>query len=246
MLLARSVWAGESHRAGCESWSNRLEFALGDAQVCECVLPVDVRLEVDEKPCAPPQHLGVRHSHLCAALSSAPVEHVEQKGLVTKVKEHLRLDSNVLSPRVRQVSMPPPHPIVPVVDGAPDRHPGLKLDVRIAERDHRLYVARVVRRYCAAMELDVLLRHVLRLARGPVRRMAAGPPALAVAWRDMQQQGTGRRGDSRTAFRYSAIGSSVSSETPNSSRTERGPGEGLFRSLSVKRRSVTAAQRTDR
>jgi hypothetical protein len=49
------------------------------------------------------------------------------------------------------------------------------------------------------MELDVLLRHVLRLTRDPVCRRAADPPALAVALRDNQHYTRGE--ESRFALR---------------------------------------------
>jgi hypothetical protein len=70
------------------------------------------------------------------------------------------LDAKFISPRLLEVLKPFPYPIVPVVvSAARRREHGVDLDLRIAERDERFCVARVVRRYEAAMEFDVLLRH---------------------------------------------------------------------------------------
>jgi hypothetical protein len=55
----------------------------------------------------------------------------------------------------------PPHLIVAVVDGATDGREGrVELDVRIAVRDERLHVPRVIRPSEAAKSLNVLFRHV--------------------------------------------------------------------------------------
>ena len=64
---------------------------------------------------------------------------------------------------VREVSIPPPHSVVAVVDGAAgNRHRRMELDLRIAERDECLYVAGVERLHGAAMAIHVLLRYRLR------------------------------------------------------------------------------------
>src|SRR6202022_508640 len=84
----------------------------------------------------------------------------------------LGLDMNVAPPRVLQVSKVLPHAVAAVVVAAHERKGRVELDARIAVRDERLDVARVVRHEEAAMELDVALRH----ARSPrpfcVRRAA--------------------------------------------------------------------------
>jgi hypothetical protein len=60
--------------------------------------------------------------------------------------------------------MPSPHTVVAVIEGASHRREHrVELDARIAVCDQSLYVTRVIRLEPAAMELDVLFRHALRL-----------------------------------------------------------------------------------
>jgi hypothetical protein len=54
-------------------------------------------------------------------MPSAPVEHVKRERVLAEVEERLRFNANLLSPRVLEVSMPPPQPIVPAIDGVTDR-----------------------------------------------------------------------------------------------------------------------------
>jgi hypothetical protein len=140
--------------------SDWLERILRDAQVPKRVFPLGVTLEVDDAAVMPSAQVGGWHRYLSIALSSTAAQHVESNRVLPEVEVRLRLDAKLVSPSVLKVSMPTSHPIVPVILGAAGhRHGRVKLDLRIAERDECLYVARVERLYGAAVEVDVLLRH---------------------------------------------------------------------------------------
>jgi hypothetical protein len=129
--------------------------------------------------------MGVWTRDLRTALPSAPAQHVEQERLLAQVELCLGLGAKLVSPGILHISKVLPQTIVPVIDGAPrHRHLRVPLDTRIAERDERLYVARVERLAGATYELDVLLRHALSLIRVPERRRAASPHFFAFASRD--------------------------------------------------------------
>ena len=50
--------------------------------------------------------MGGRHFDLRTALSSAPVQHVKRDRVIAEVEVRLRLDTKVVSPSVREVSIP--------------------------------------------------------------------------------------------------------------------------------------------
>ena len=120
----------------CGSWEDPHERVLGDAEIAQSFLPVGVRLEVDASPIAPPRHCGARQRDLRAAVAPAPVQHVKSERVLAEIEVRLSLDANVIAPCVREVSLPPPHPIVAVVvataDGGKSR---LNRDVRIAKSE---------------------------------------------------------------------------------------------------------------
>src|SRR5207245_351023 len=108
---------------------------------------------------APPQHLGGRDRYLRAALPSARVDQSEGQRVLAEVEERLRFDEKFISPYVLELLLEPPKPVVPLVDAATNRRKHrMERDLRIAERDPRLYVARAVRLHDAAVELYVLPR----------------------------------------------------------------------------------------
>src|SRR5919109_686545 len=80
--------------------------------------------------------------------------------VLSEVEVSLGLDPNLVSERVRNVSMPLSHPGMPVIDGATrHRYRRVKLDLGIAIREICLYVAGIECLVRAAMELDVLFGH---------------------------------------------------------------------------------------
>jgi ketosteroid isomerase-like protein len=102
------------------------------------------------------------------ALLSAPVQHVKRDRVFADVEERFRLKPNLPTEGIRDVRVPPSYPLVAVVDGGTGtRHGRVKFDLGIAKRQIGVYVARIERFVQATMELDVLLRHVLRLTGGP-------------------------------------------------------------------------------
>src|SRR5947207_15876346 len=132
---------------------DRLQVVLGQVQVPERVLSFGISLEVDDQAISPPAQMGGRHRHVRTALSSAPVQHMECDRVLAEVKVRLGLDAKLVSPSVREVSMPCPHSLVPVIDSATRyRHGRAEFDLRIAERDEVLYVARVESLYRAAVK----------------------------------------------------------------------------------------------
>jgi hypothetical protein len=74
------------------------------------------------------------------------VHHDEGERALTEVEEGLGFETVLPSPSVLEVCEELPHSIVSAVDtGAHGRIRGVVLDLRVAERDERLYVARVER-----------------------------------------------------------------------------------------------------
>jgi hypothetical protein len=52
---------------------------------------------------------------------STPVIHEEHEHVLAQVEVRLGLEANLLSPYLLEVSVPPAHPVVPVVDTAAHR-----------------------------------------------------------------------------------------------------------------------------
>jgi hypothetical protein len=123
-----------------------------------------------------------RCRYVHTALLSAPVQYMKRDRVFADIEERLRLEPDFSTERIRDVRVPPSYPLVAVIDGGTGtRHGRVKFDLGIAKRQIGVYVARIERFVQAAMELDVLLRHVLRLTRGPGRspshRATSGSPS---------------------------------------------------------------------
>src|SRR5215210_3252682 len=105
-----------------------------------------VSLEVDDQSFTDLRDDGGRDRDLHPALPSPPLDLGEREGVLTQVEERLEFGANLPAPRLLDVSIPTPHPIVPVVDLAADRgERGVELDVGVAGSRDRLYIARVER-----------------------------------------------------------------------------------------------------
>jgi hypothetical protein len=80
--------------------------------------------------------------------------------VLAEVEVRLRLDAK-LFPRIFEVSPPASHAIMAVVDRPAHPHRRMDLNVRIAEGEIGVYVARIERLCGAAGVLDVPSRHSL-------------------------------------------------------------------------------------
>ena len=111
------------------------------------------------------------------ALLSAPVQHMKRDRLFADVEERLRLEPNFPTERIRDFRVPSSYPLVAVVGGGTGtRHGRVKFDLGIAKRQIGVYVARIERFVQAAMELNILLRHILRLTPRPCVSQGRWPP----------------------------------------------------------------------
>jgi hypothetical protein len=127
-------------------------------------------LKWDAETVAPSRYLGGRDRYLGTALFSAPAHHGEGERVLTELEERLGFDTKFISPYLLELSLEDPNPIVPLVDAAANRREHrLDLDLRIAEREARLYVSRAVRLHDAAVEIDVARRHARSPRRAHVR-----------------------------------------------------------------------------
>ena len=74
------------------------------------------------------------------------MQHMEGQRPLAAIEVGLGFHTDLLSPYVLKIPVPPAQAIVSVIDTTPDRSKrGAQLDARIAVRDERLYVAGVVR-----------------------------------------------------------------------------------------------------
>ena len=133
---------------------------LRDAEVTEDILPAQVTLEVDDQAVAPSTQVSSRTGYVGPAVLPTSAQQMESDCVIPQVKEDFGLELDLTPECVPEFSMPPPHPIVAVIDPAAwDCHRRVKLDLGIAVGDERLDVSRVERFVSAVVEVHVLLRH---------------------------------------------------------------------------------------
>ena len=97
------------------------------------------------------------------------MHHGESERVLAEVEKRLEVRANRVSPCLLEVSIPPPQPIMPVVDGPADRRKRrVELDLRIAARESASMSCALNGFGKGGRDLDALSRHVRSLSAVPL------------------------------------------------------------------------------